>query len=265
MTTATNQTALEQLLQQAADEPAYRPEFLRQLLESEIYVLGTSGSLGEGRTTLAEGTQVQIQHWEKNDGSTAIPFFTSLAVLQQSIESEQSYIAMPARSLFELTQGTHLVLNPLSPYGKEFVPAEVAALLNGGVSSEPEPFVVKQDTKVMLGQPKDYPSKMVDSLTQLFSRRPAVKLAYLAQMFIPSQSNAPELVIGLVGQGDLKTVIADAGSVVADTAPPGMAVNFTVLQPGSEGIGSYLLDETKPFYEQSWGTKLRSFFGSGRA
>lgn len=263
--TASNQTALEQLLQRAADEPAYRPEFLRQLLGSEIYVLGTSGSLPEGRTTLTEGTQVQIQHWEKNDGGTAIPFFTSLAVLQQSIESEQSYIAMPARSLFELTQGTHLVLNPLSPYGKEFVPAEIASLLSNGVSSGAESFVVKEDTKVMLGQPKEYPSKMVDSLTQLFSRRPAVKLAYLAQMFVPGQSNAPELVIGLEGQGDLEAIIADAGSVAIDTAPQGMAVNFTVLKPGSDGIGSYMRDETKPFYERGWGSKLRSFFGSGRA
>ena len=40
---------------------------------------------------------------------------------------------IPARSLFEITLGALLFLNPKSPYGKEFLPEEVQRLLSGEI------------------------------------------------------------------------------------------------------------------------------------
>ena len=65
---------LEILLEQAATEPAHRPAFFRTLLESTVWVPGTAA---EGETVV-EDSALDLQHWEKEDGSTVIPFFTSL-------------------------------------------------------------------------------------------------------------------------------------------------------------------------------------------
>src|SRR3989442_7817161 len=119
----TEENALELALMLAASEPAHRPEFFRLLLESTVFVLGSSGQLPEGlegRVTLEAETKVEIQNWSKPDGSTAVPFFSSLRALQLAIQDDQRYIALPARTFFEMTRGSNLVLNPRSDCGKEF-------------------------------------------------------------------------------------------------------------------------------------------------
>src|SRR5215475_6249777 len=94
------ENSLERILRLAADEPAHRPEFFRMLLNSTVYVLGSAGA-GEGTVSLEAGTRIGIQHWKKRDGTPVIPFFSSLEVLQKSIETERSYLALPAKSLLE--------------------------------------------------------------------------------------------------------------------------------------------------------------------
>ena len=95
-----------------------------------VLILGDSEQVQQdGDITLNADTPVNIQHWEKQDGGSIIPFFTSLEALQKAVEDEQPFIAMPARVLFEITQGADLFLNPKAEYGKEFYPEEVAMLL----------------------------------------------------------------------------------------------------------------------------------------
>lgn len=64
---------LEILLEKAATEPAHRPAFFRTLLESTVWV---PGSAAEGEA-IVEDSALDLQHWEKEDGTTVIPFFTS--------------------------------------------------------------------------------------------------------------------------------------------------------------------------------------------
>ncbi|MHB1271491.1 MAG: hypothetical protein ACYCZD_01765 [Rhodanobacter sp.] len=45
-----------------------------------------------------------------------------------------SYLLLPARTLFELTAGAVLVLNPKSDCSRELLPHEVASLLAEGVN-----------------------------------------------------------------------------------------------------------------------------------
>jgi hypothetical protein len=78
--------ALEHALEQAAKEPANRPAFYRLLLESEVFVLGSTEGDGEGRRTLAAGEKISIVNWQKNDGAPVIPFFSSLGVLRSAIK-----------------------------------------------------------------------------------------------------------------------------------------------------------------------------------
>lgn len=260
-----SENALEIALRRAADEPSARPEFYQLLVESNVFILGQSDSGGEGDTTIPAGTKLSIVNWQREDGSPVIPFFTSLPALQRAIEEEQPYVALPARALFEITQGAGLVLNPRSPYGKEFYPQEISAILSTGTNHVPERRVVQKETKVLLGQPKDYPSEMVSAITLLLAKHPSVKAAYLALMSQPDATPAQSLVVGIEGDGPLEEVIRQVGSVAADTRPSELPVDLTQVRPGEPGLSEYLLNSTKPFYERSWGAKLKSALGWGRA
>ena len=116
---------LEILLEKAAIEPGHRPAFFRSLLEATVWVPGAAAQ-GE---QVVEDSVLDLQHWEKDDGTSVIPFFTSLAALQQAVEDEQSFVVMPVRTLFAMTLGETLYLNAKLATGKEFAPREISHLL----------------------------------------------------------------------------------------------------------------------------------------
>ncbi|MEW9572109.1 enhanced serine sensitivity protein SseB C-terminal domain-containing protein [Rhodanobacter sp. Si-c] len=247
--------ALEHALEQAAKEPANRPAFYQLLLESEVFALGHTESEGDGRRTLAVGEKISIVNWQKNDGTPVIPFFSSLDVLRRAIKEQQSFVAMPARSLLEVTKGATLVLNPGSSYSKEFFPHEIEAMLATGVNHVAQSRVVQKPTQVLLGQPANHPSEMIAALTKLLAKHPSVKAAYLCLMHDPSTQEKPSLVVGFEGEA-LERAMQEAGSVAADTAPKGVSVDFIKIVRGGEGLSAYFLKSVQPFYERAertWG------------
>lgn len=256
---------LERKLMLAADNPAARPEFYKTLMSSSVFVIGFSDSEGDGAGTIPAGAKLSAVNWKKNDGSPIIPFFTSLEALKRTLKEESKYVALPAKSFFEITLGSFLVLNPASPYGKEFFPNEIKALLETGVNQAPQTRVVQKETKVLLGQPANYPSEMVSALTALLAKHAVVKAAYLCLMHDPSSAEKPSLVVEFEGEADLGEAMKEAGSVAADTVPKGELVDFVVLKKGESGISDYMFKSVKPFYERTWGAKLRSLFSSGKA
>lgn len=256
---------LERKLILAADNPVSRPEFYKALMASDVYVIGFTDYEGEEIRTTPTGTKLSIVNWKKKDGTPIIPFFTSLEALQRALKEESKYVVLPAKSFFEMTLGSFLMLNPASPYGKEFFPDEIHALLETGMNHAPQTRVVQKETKVLLGQPANYPSEMVSALKSLLAKHSAVKAAYLCLMHDQSTSEKPSLVVGFVGDRDLAEAMKEAGSVAADTAPKGDLVDFVVLKKGESGISDYMLKSVKPFYERIWGAKLRSLFSPGKA
>ncbi|WP_287595760.1 enhanced serine sensitivity protein SseB C-terminal domain-containing protein [Thermomonas sp.] len=259
------QNPLEISLARAAAEPASRPEFYSLLLESEIYVIGQTDTPGDGRTTIQAGAKLSIANFEKNDGTPFIPFFSSVEALQRTLSEESRFVGMPARDLFEITRGATLILNPGSDYGKEFFPDEIDALLATGVNHVATERVVQKATKVLLGQPANYPSEMISSVTKLLAKHSGIKAAYLCLMHDPASMSAPSLVIGFEGNGDFKTAMREAGSVAADTAPRGTPVDFVEIKRGTGGVSDYLIESVKPFYERTWGSRLRSMLSPARA
>lgn len=154
---------------------------------------------------------------------------------------------------------------PRSDYGKEFFPSAIDSLLKTGLPSEPERRVVETDRNVLLGQPQEYPATLVASLTRLLSKHANVKAAYLALMHDPAVDSRPHLVIGIEADGDPLRAIQEAGAVAREIAGQGEPVDFVAVQRGREGLDRYLLRETRPFYERTWGARLRFMFGAGRA
>jgi hypothetical protein len=256
---------LERALRLAANEPAHRPDFYSVLLNATIYVLGPPDQDEPSVRSVETGEKIFIQNWVRDDGSPIIPFFSSLSTLQRAIDVECSYLALPARAFFEITKGNTLVLNPKSQYGKEFFAGEIDALLSNGVNRLPEQRVTTKAAEVFLGEPQEYPSKMVDSLTTLLAKRSNVKAAYLLQMHEPVLDEKPRLVVGIDADGDVEQIMREAGIVAGDSMPIGESVDMMQVIIGEKGLSEYFLKEVKPFYERRWGALLQEDLGTGHA
>ncbi|MEN4870171.1 enhanced serine sensitivity protein SseB [Kosakonia cowanii] len=245
---------LETLLEQAATEPAYRPAFFRTLLDSTVWV---PGNAAEGEAVVEESA-LDIQHWEKDDGTSVIPFFTSLAALQQAIDDEQAFVVMPARTLFEMTLGETLFLNAKLPTGKEFTPREISHLVGEEGSPLSQQEVLEGGTALLLSEVAEPPAQMVDSLTTLFKSIKTVKRAFICSIKEQADAQA-NLLIGIEAEGDIEEIIHAAGSVATDTLPGDEPVDICQVAEGEKGISHFMLAHITPFYERRWGSFLRDF------
>jgi len=256
---------LETLLRLAESEPAHRPEFCKRLLESNVFVLGEAEDDEGVGEFMEESSTVALVSWQEGDGSETIPFFSSLETMQDSIEGDENYVELPARVLFEMTLGSKLVLNPHSEYGKDFYPDEINSLLASGILHESSQQIIESEGEVLMGQPEENPSQLIDSLTTLFSKHANVKAAYLALIQDRDEGEEANLIIGIQGKGDLETVIQEAGLVAWDATEGNETIDFMVIEDDDDPISGYFLNECKPFYEGRWGTKLDSNVKPGEA
>lgn len=256
---------LEELLRAAASDPSARPDFYRALLDATVFVIGSTGDPALGRRTLLTDEKAQLLNWTRGDGFHVIPFFTSMESLQRAISEQVSYIGLPARTLFEMTKGATLVINGRLEHGKEFFPQEIEALLAGGMNREPEQRIMQRETKVLLGQPANFPAQMVDALTAVFSKRNQVKAAYVLLMHDTSRDAKPHLVVGVQADGVVEDLFREVGVVAGDSAPKGEPVDLYRVDPNDKGLSQHFLSKVKPFYERSWGTRLRGMLQPGRA
>ncbi|MDF7758019.1 enhanced serine sensitivity protein SseB [Kosakonia cowanii] len=245
---------LETLLEQAATEPAYRPAFFRTLLDSTVWV---PGNAAEGEAVVEESA-LDLQHWEKDDGTSVIPFFTSLAALQQAVDDEQAFVVMPARTLFEMTPGETLFLNAKLPTGKEFTPREISHLVGEEGSPLSQQEVLEGGTALLLSEVAEPPAQMVDSLTTLFKSIKTVKRAFICSIKEQADAQA-NLLIGIEAEGDIEEIIHAAGSVATDTLPGDEPIDICQVSEGEKGISHFMLAHITPFYERRWGSFLRDF------
>ncbi len=247
---------LETLLEQAATEPAYRPAFFRALLEASVWVPGESA---QGETTDADSA-VDLQHWEKDDGTSVIPFFTSLAALEQAVADEQAFVVMPVRTLFEMTAGETLFLNAKLPAGKEFTPREISHLLSKEGDPLSQQTVLEGGEALLLSQVAEPPAQMIDSLTTLFKSMKTVKRAFVCSVKEQAEEQ-PVLLLGIEadGEGDVEAIIQAAGSVAMDTLPGDDPLDICLIAEGEGGISHFMMAHLTPFYERRWGSFLRDF------
>ncbi|HAI1218077.1 TPA: enhanced serine sensitivity protein SseB [Escherichia coli] len=262
---------LEDLLEKAATEPAHRPAFFRTLLESTVWVPGTAAQ-GEA---VVEDSALDLQHWEKEDGTSVIPFFTSLEALQQAVEDEralrqmpvrlqqavedeQAFVVMPVRTLFEMTLGETLFLNAKLPTGKEFMPREISLLIGEEGNPLSSQEILEGGESLILSEVAEPPAQMIDSLTTLFKTIKPVKRAFICSIK-ENEEAQPNLLIGIEADGDIEEIIQVAGSVATDTLPGDEPIDICQVKKGEKGISHFITEHIAPFYERRWGGFLRDF------
>ncbi|MTD37780.1 enhanced serine sensitivity protein SseB [Erwinia sp. CPCC 100877] len=249
-----NHNPLETLLAQAATEPAYRPAFFRTLLESRVWVPGTAAEDG----AFSADSAVDLHHWEKADGTSVIPFFTSLQALEQAVQDEQPFVVMPARALFEMTLGETLFLNARLETGKAFSPQEIRHLLSQEGDPLSQQQVLEGGESLLLSEVTQPPQPMLDSLSTLFKTMKTVKRAFICSLKERGQDE-PVWLIGIEAEEDIEAVIRAAGSVAVDTLPGDEPVDICQVTEGQDGISHFMIAHLAPFYERRWGSFLRDF------
>ena len=242
------QNELERSLLRASTDPAHRPQFYRDFVASQIFVINHGEPLAsEGKTTLEAGSSLRLQAIEL-DGRPHLPIFSSLERLQATLREAASYIALNAREFLEITRGAELVLNPGSECGKEFTAAEIESILDGSIGRPVESYVAQQDTQVLIGQAANYPTELAEALKRLFAARGDVKRAWLAHFHNPSRDEKPHTLLALEVTGGWDEVAAAVGIVVQSTPLPDPPVD--VLQiTGRGGVEDYF-KSVEPFYQR---------------
>ena len=242
---------LENSLMKAATDPSHRPQFYRDLLASEIYLINAGGeSVDIQDGMLLQDTNIQIQPWQRDDEDW-LPIFSSLTRLQQCLQAEATYLQFNAHNFFEITRGANVALNPSLDYGKEFTPAEIEGMLDGSIFHAGQGYTVQEDAQVLIGQPSEYPTELVRTLCRLFAKHPNIRAAYLANFFNPERDEQPHTLIGIDADGDWDSMIGDAGMVVKETMPKNEIVDFVRVSADDTGVSGYLVNETEPFFKNS--------------
>jgi hypothetical protein len=236
---------LEIALRDAATDPAARPRFFKELLESKVLIVpvGENPKIVDG--VIQQDTKIRLANIEIN-GRLCVPFFTAECRLPPGT----GYLMLDARAFFEMTRGANLVMNPGAAYGKEFFPEEVGHLLDGTVFDPKERFVAKKDTQVLIGQPADYPAELVKALARLYSQKSEVRRAWLAFYHNPERDTEGGLLIALelTDPAAFDRISGESGMVIENTPKSQKYADITPYD--RNGLSGYFSDK-KPFYQKS--------------
>lgn len=243
---------LELALQNAAADPASRPLFYRELLDSKVLIVlsGEKPQIIDG--IVQANSQIMIADFQFG-GKSWVPFYTSEARLP----SDDEYMLLDSKVLFEFTRGAPLYLNPGAPYCQEFLPEEVDRMLADPSSGER--YVVQKSADVLIETPDEFPDELAASLGRLYSRDNLVRRAWLAFYYNPERDVEGGLLIALdiQGQTDWARISKDTGIVVDSMTRKHRFVDLVRYE--ETGITAYFSNQ-QPFYQRSALKKLWSTF-----
>lgn len=239
------ENVLEQLLLLATTEEQARPAFYQALLQEEILmILAPTEGMEPGETVLTEGQQIQLQ--VLSDGK--LPVFSSPARLSDGgvDNGPVTYVRIPGHAFFSMVQGQDCVLNPFSPAGKLLPADELAALLAGQLTGPLSPE--GGEAQVMLSQPENQPTDLIESLKAWIETQPHINAAYLAQMQLANAPEAPRLLLAFESTETDPSFMQEIGPVLEGKTGEFQFVDLMLLDKTSdEGVNPYFR-QVEPFY-----------------
>lgn len=230
-------------------EPAARAPFWKALLDGPLCVLGrVNEQAPSGATrTLKAGEKLQLFQVD-HDGQPACIAFTSVELLQRSIDHEEPYIALPGRSLFETTAGTKFLLNPCGPFGKVLLPDEIRLALAGTIYTDENRIEVLRETQVFTGRLAECPTDLLDAIARTCKGTPGIRAAYHGGVSIPgSGSERPHPLIG-IDAVDYSAALAVLHPIVRDwCSRTGLLVDIVSMHE-QNALASYLRADGERFF-----------------
>jgi hypothetical protein len=101
---------------------------------------------------------------------------------------------------------------------------------------------------VLIGQPANYPTDLVEALKRLFAGRTDVERAWLAHFHNPARDEKAHTLVALDADGDWDEISAAVGIVVQSTPLPDPPVDLLRIT-GRGGVEDYF-KSIEPFYER---------------
>lgn len=237
---------LEKYLILGANDVLERPKFYEELMNSYIYLLGKFENEhdGPGYYIAKEGEKIKIRLLEVG-GEMKVPIFSSLKRLREFIKEEENYLFIGFKELVENVTDLDIIMNPNSQYGKIFTVDEIKNIYSGNYYFH-KTVDLSEETEAVLGQPSNYPQKLINNLITYFKNNEKVISAYLAHIYIPSLDEPPHNIIGIKINEDYERVSKDVGLISQNVLDDGEFID--VIRIGDCSISEYMLKETKPFY-----------------
>jgi len=201
--------------------------------------------MGGGSVTFTKGTQIRFVLFSLEDGTSVLPAFTDWEEFylwstdtqaQAIVATLEDYSAMIVKN-DEGAQG--LVINP---YGESLLLSrETLSQIEGNAIA----YTVETDTEAFLGEPKKYPSAMVEAIAEHLKLQPSVKKAYLRLMVKEGEQS---YLIVVDFENTAKEALFDG---IASAALPHLYDIYLDMIPYSDGFGQRATEDCEPFYVRS--------------
>lgn len=225
--------SLDKMLEEAARVPEKRHDFEIELVTSNIYVIGK------------KNPEYNLFTIKNKDGSTVVPFFTSIAKLEyfgsQMAKGNVPYIEMPCLDFFAMVRDSNAYLNPNTEVGKLFTSEEMKKFLNSGLRSKNDDF--RKGVPFMAGQPKVYPHELVEALKKAFEKMSRVNKAYLFQ--VAYGTIKPHIMLVIDFEGEKGLLFDDIGNVAKNYISSDDLLDAI---PATDNLAIDLIKKAEPFY-----------------
>ena len=203
----------------------------------------------DGTATFQKNTTMQMPMLSSAGGKHFYPVFTDHAELAkwQKMEKPNTLILTfddYAAFLEKNEQAEGIVINPFSDnfvLNRKLM-AHLKAqkdLRTKGVSRNK----ITKDTKVMVGEPKEYPTEMMEALQAHMKGMPAIERAWLRLMM---KDNVQSFLVVVDFAGNREEIFGQ----IAAVARPYLKNIYLDMIPYQDGFGKKAVENVEPFYQK---------------
>lgn len=185
-----NESFLDRLIEEAAQNPSLEPAFLRALLDARLYVhLPLSDDSG----------RLRIVQFTRPDGMAVIPVFTTLGKAKSAGQGVVRIVEVLGRELLDATRGATLMLNP-NDLSTTLYPEEIKLLLDDGIANVAPVQGHIDDMQVIPADPAD--AWLGERIAAMARTLPGVFAVYLLAGWRGEWQGQPTHYIAAVGAPD---------------------------------------------------------------
>jgi hypothetical protein len=240
--------AFDDLLSGAIDEPSSRFQFYKTLVELELVVIGS----------IADDETLNLKYIEEN-GELVLPVFTSWEKFDAVIHSEYTYVKISAELLLEMA-GTDIpwVLNPFTGLSKKIISEELETMKDGRILHFFfEQLSDEEKERILTEQIMELPEGVMERLRSCLKKFPAVRKAYLVNIYNPSAAGPPFPLVAL----DVDDLEEGLAQEVFESINQRVEQQVEVLiLDDAIPLASSIMEDTRPFYFREPVEELRTMF-----
>ena len=202
------------------------------------------------QAALGAGTAIRFQLLANQEGQPYFPAFTSWPELRKLCgpRDQQTLVLTFDDYASMLQQDSRAAGFVVDPFGDSLtLDRETVARLTRQKAEGTPPVrqAIQKDTRVMLGDPAEYPERMVEAICSAARELPAVKALYL-RLMVQEGEMEPSYLVVVDQDGEQDAVF----SAIAGAARPWLEGKTVDLVPRSSRFGQDASKGVSPFYDR---------------